>query len=932
MRPETITPGRARMSRRGLAWTVCAGIALIAGAMHARAQERPATVTSNDPRIALKPGLRDAGEAARNMELIATTPKPPGFFDPKMPSGEPVPPETPPPAPGNPKAPPTAVPPGTPPATPTGTPPAAPPATPPAAPPATPPAAPPAGQPAATPSSNPAGTPAPPPPAWGGLNFANSDLAFKGQHLYQGNFNGFNTYDIEDAKKPKLIASVVCPGGQGDMSVHGNLLFMSVEQTRGRIDCGTQGVAAPASAERFRGIRIFDVSDVRKPRQIAAVQTCRGSHTHTLVPDPNDKGTCTSTAPARARSGRRTSLPAAPGWTRRKIRTRRSSASMSSRCPSPLRRTRASSTVRASLPTRRPARSPGCGRAAITDRGRRRRRVTNQCHDITVFPELGLAAGACSGNGILLDISDPVHPVRLDQVVDKNFAYWHSATFNNDGTKVIFTDEWGGGTRPRCRATDQPTWGADAIFDIVDRKLQFASYYKLPAPQTEQENCVAHNGSLIPVPGRDIMAQAWYQGGVSVFDFTDSAHPVEIAFFDRGPIDAKQLITGGYWSTYWYNGHIYGAEIARGVDVFKLTPSEYLSQNEIDAANAVRFDRVQRAAAAEDRLAGDVDGGARVPRSAHAQQGHPAGARPRRESRARARRQTQDRTGAERPRCARAARRAGDAARERCRRRGRPRRRSPAIARSHHQRPHRETAMRAPRKGGTQGKAQRRASDLGFLCVLLLAAASSLGACSHAAQERSAPSSQNKEAQAVWTATLETSGGFAGTGTGSVTVASTGNATVTEPVRPGGTGRPPDPDKCRYTVPPDILKRLAEAVSKARLSTWAGSYVRAENPRGCCDQFRVHPVARSGKAGERGVDCAHVLVRRQHCAPAGRSPGCVRGRHTREGKRASGLWWLEGRLRGSRSHHRQVVCQNSASYLPGGLSWQFALSRSGFPP
>jgi hypothetical protein len=219
-------------------------------------------------------------------------------------------------------------------------------------------------------------------------------------------------------------------------------------------------------------------------------------------------------------------------------------------------------------------------------------RVTNQCHDITVFPEIGLAAGACSGNGILLDIRDPVHPVRLDDVADKNFAYWHSATFNADGTKVLFTDEWGGGTRPRCRASDPPTWGADAIFDIVDRKLQFRGYYKMPAAQAETENCVAHNGSLIPVPGRDIMVQAWYQGGLSMFDFTDSAHPIEIAFFDRGPIDAKQLITAGYWSTYWYNGQIYGSEIARGIDIFKLKPSEHLTANEIEAATLVRSDEV----------------------------------------------------------------------------------------------------------------------------------------------------------------------------------------------------------------------------------------------------------------------------------------------------------------------------------------------------
>jgi hypothetical protein len=208
-----------------------------------------------------------------------------------------------------------------------------------------------------------------------------------------------------------------------------------------------------------------------------------------------------------------------------------------------------------------------------------------------VYPELGLAAGACSGNGILLDITDPVNPKRIAEVIDPNFAYWHSATFNNDGTKVLFTDEWGGGTAPRCQATDRHEWGADAIFTLADRKLRLAGYYKLPAAQTETENCVAHNGSLIPVPGRDIMVQAWYQGGVSVFDFTDPAKPVEIAFFDRGPMSETELMTGGYWSAYWYNGHIYGSEIGRGLDVFRLTPSEHLSQNEIDAAKLVRLDR-----------------------------------------------------------------------------------------------------------------------------------------------------------------------------------------------------------------------------------------------------------------------------------------------------------------------------------------------------
>jgi hypothetical protein len=347
-------------------------------------------------------------------------------------------------------------------------------------------------------------------------------------------------------------------------------------------------VKDPVSTERFRGIRIFDITDVSKPKQVAAVQTCRGSHTHTLVTKPGD-----------------TSTIYVYGSGTGSVRSAEELAGCSGLDPKEDPNTALFSIDVIEVPLAAPATAKIVNRPRIFadltsgnlsglwqggdhGPGTQKSRMTNQCHDITVFPAIGLAAGACSGNGILLDISDPVHPVRLDHVVDKNFAYWHSATFNNDGTKVVFTDEWGGGTRPRCRATDPPTWGANAIFDVVERKLRFGGYYKLPAPQTEQENCVAHNGSIIPVPGRDIMVQGWYQGGVSVFDFTDSTKPVEIAFFDRGPLDATKLITGGYWSAYWYNGHIYGAEIARGIDVFRLTPSETLTRNEIDAAIQVR--------------------------------------------------------------------------------------------------------------------------------------------------------------------------------------------------------------------------------------------------------------------------------------------------------------------------------------------------------
>jgi hypothetical protein len=533
-------------SRMRRVWLVSACAALAIGAFDGRAQEKPtATAAAADPRVGLKAGFRDAGTAVRNLELIATLPKPDGFFNPKMPAGEATPPER------NPNAPmPEA--------------------------PATEPS--PSASPQLRGGGGGAGT---------ALNFANSDLAFSGNRMFVGNFNGFNVYDIDDAKKPKLLASIVCPGGQGDVSIRGNLLVMSVEQTRGRVDCGTQGVTQPVSSERFRGVRIFDITDLKHPKQVAAVQTCRGSHTHTLVDDPRDKenlyiyGSGTSTV----RSGDELS-----GCSNKDPKDDANTALFSiDVIQVPLAAPQNAKIVNRPRIFADPSSGSiaGLWPGGSHGPGTQTTRLTNECHDITVFPEVGLAAGACSGNGILLDISDPVHPKRLDQVLDQNFAFWHSATFNNDGTKVLFTDEWGGGMRPRCRSTDLPNWGADAIFDIVDKKMKFAGYFKMPAAQTDQENCVAHNGSLIPVPGRDIMVQAWYQGGVSVFDFTDAAHPVEIAFFDRGPLDAKQLITGGYWSAYWYNGSIYASEIARGLDVFKLKPSEWLTQNEIDAASLI---------------------------------------------------------------------------------------------------------------------------------------------------------------------------------------------------------------------------------------------------------------------------------------------------------------------------------------------------------
>jgi hypothetical protein len=505
---------------------ILAGVALTAAVLGAHGQQTGAQTTppptptpqqtpakpyvaqteprkSNDPRVGLKPGLNDAGVAARGMELVSHIDKPESFQDKD-----------------------------------------------------------------------------------GGFSFMNSDFAFQGPHLYLGNFNGFNFYNVEDPRKPQLMLSTVCPGGQGDLSIYKNLLFMSVEEARGRIDCGTQGVDGPISAERFRGVRIFDISDINHPKQIAAVQTCRGSHTHTLIVMPKDPdniylyGSGTSgVRPGDELAGCEfgNDNPNTALFSIDVIQV-------------PVKAPETAKVVNRPRIFADPATGKAAGLWMGGTHGEQTQTTsqTNQCHDITTYPSLGLAAGACSGNGILLDISDPVHPVRLDAASDDAFAYWHSATFNNDGTKVLFSDEWGGGTQPRCRNTDLLSWGADAVFDIVDKKLVFGGYYKMPAPQTDFENCVAHNGSIIPVPGRDIMVQAWYQGGLSVFDFTDSKNAVEIAYFDRGPVYADKLVIGGFWSTYYYNGFLYGSEIMRGLDVFKLLPTEALTQNEIDAAALVK--------------------------------------------------------------------------------------------------------------------------------------------------------------------------------------------------------------------------------------------------------------------------------------------------------------------------------------------------------
>ncbi|HEX5387697.1 MAG TPA: hypothetical protein VFW66_13420 [Gemmatimonadales bacterium] len=488
------------------------------------------------------------------------------------------------------------------------------------------------------------------------LGSTNSDLAFTGHYAIQGSYNGWQIWDIADPSKPTLVAGYVCPASQSDVSVYKNLLFISGEGLGGRLDCGTEGVPDTVSAERLRGLRIFDISDIRNPKNVGNVQTCRGSHTHTVLVDPHDTDNvyvyisgsarvrsqselagCSGSAPdedpnsalfrievikvplAHPEQAAIVSSPrifndlVAPpkhGAAREDIAAADSARAhgafvadvfgepyiLPPQFVEPLLDTLVkrrggtgaptaadSSTLRAALPGM-------IAKMIGAPAGGGPRPGPTQCHDITVYAAIGLAGGACEGYGFLIDISDPAHPARVDAVSDSNFSYWHSASFNNDGSKVLFSDEWGGGGQPKCRPTDEREWGADAIFTIADRTMHFRSYYKLPAPQTPEENCVAHNGSLIPIPGRDVMVQAWYQGGISVFDWTDAAHPVEIAYFDRGPIDSTRMVGGGSWSAYWYNGVIVSSEIARGLDVFELTPGALLSQNEIDAAKTVHLD------------------------------------------------------------------------------------------------------------------------------------------------------------------------------------------------------------------------------------------------------------------------------------------------------------------------------------------------------
>ena len=567
---ESLPPSRRLVVRPFLARTLlAAGVFLASACAHLPGAGAAGGAPSPDPRVGLKPGMYDAEQAAWNMKLLSTS-KPQGAFE----------------------------------------------------------------------------------------GATNSDLAFTGKYAIQGSYNGYQVWDISNPSAPTLKTGFVCPASQSDVSVYKNLLFVSGEGMTGRLDCGRQGVQQAVSMDRIRGLRIFDISDIEHPRNVGNVQTCRGSHTHTVLVDPKDKDNvyvyisgsagvrpaaelpgCVSAAPdkdpnsalfrievikvpvahpeqaAIVNSPRIFNDLVAPGQhglapdDKTELKAARKAGAfllemdgnsfvlppqfiapmldsmVKARGGSGAPTGADSSALRTALPAMMAKRF-----GMNMDKGTGPRPGPTQCHDITVYPAIGLAGGACEGYGLLLDIRDPANPRRIGAVADSNFSYWHSATFNNDGTTILFSDEWGGGGGPKCRASDPKEWGADAIFKIIDGKMVFQSYYKMLAPQTKFENCVAHNGSMLPIPGRDIMVQSWYQGGVSIFEFTDPAHPKEIAFFDRGPADGNRMGNAGTWSVYWYNGVMVSSEIGRGLDIFELTPSAHISQNEIDAAKSVHLD------------------------------------------------------------------------------------------------------------------------------------------------------------------------------------------------------------------------------------------------------------------------------------------------------------------------------------------------------
>ena len=401
-------------------------------------------------------------------------------------------------------------------------------------------------------------------------SYRNSDLAFWGNLTFAGNYEGFRVIDHSDPGNPAVIANVACPGSQHDVSVWKGLLFLSVDSPRSGPGCDSVS-ASPG----FEGIRIFDVSDPANPTYAGAVATDCGSHTHTLVPDSSDPGrvllyvaSYPSTVLAESAYGNSCSRIATDG--------------------SPTGHSKISVVE---VPLADPGSASVVSEPQVPLNDYRGDLGWRGCHDISVFTAIDRAAAACAGEGQIWDISDPENPTTLARIHNPNVDFWHSATFTWDGRTVLFGDEAGGGTQPRCRASDPATVGAIWIYDVAGLDNQDAtavepwrSHFKIPRVQGDTARCTMHNFNVLPLEDRYVAVSAAYSGGTTAFDFTNTARPVEVGHQD--PHGANT------WSSYWYNGFIHTNDTGRGVDVMLLTDAARSGAKRLPHLNPQTQERV----------------------------------------------------------------------------------------------------------------------------------------------------------------------------------------------------------------------------------------------------------------------------------------------------------------------------------------------------
>jgi len=401
--------------------------------------------------------------------------------------------------------------------------------------------------------------------------YRNSDLAFWGKYAYAGHYDGFQIVDVSDPESPRQVVDMLCPGSQHDVSVWRNLLFVSVETPRSSPACNS----VPQSPG-FEGIRIFDVSRPARPELVAGVPTDCGSHTHTLVPDLRNRRVLLYVASYTA-----SVIPRTPHYGNECARFDANGERAHNKI----------SVVE--VPVNYPEAAEVVSEPRFPQNDRNGVPGYLGCHDITVYMQIDRAASACMDEGQIWDISNPVHPRTIARIHNPNVEFFHSAAFSWDGRTVVFGDEAGGGTGPRCRAMDPSTLGAlwfydMASLDTMDNSTveEPLSHWKVPRVQGELPNCTMHNFNVLPTDDRNVLVSSAYAAGTTVLDFTDPRNPREIAYHD--PHGANT------WSSYWYNGRIYTNDGGRGFDVMRLSDRARVGVRRLPYSNPQTQDAVVR--------------------------------------------------------------------------------------------------------------------------------------------------------------------------------------------------------------------------------------------------------------------------------------------------------------------------------------------------